>query len=50
VSPASSSVPDLIFCGFYISPTCQLREIGLEARRIAGNIARARRDIQGSSG
>jgi hypothetical protein len=32
-------VPGLYFCGFHIVPTGQLREIGLEARRIAGHVA-----------
>ncbi len=42
VSGAPTTVPGLYFCGFYISPAGQLREIGLEARRIATHIARAR--------
>jgi len=33
--------PGLYFCGFYISPTGQLREIGLEARAIARQMAHA---------
>ena len=43
ISGAPTSVPGLYFCGFYVSPTGQLREIGREARRIAAHIARARR-------
>lgn len=38
ISGAPSSIPGLYFCGFYISPTGQLREIGREARRIAAHI------------
>ena len=41
VSGGPTPVAGLYFCGFYISPTGQLREIGLEARRIATHIARA---------
>jgi cation diffusion facilitator CzcD-associated flavoprotein CzcO len=33
-------VDGLFFCGFYVSPTGMLREIGLEARRIAREIQR----------
>jgi indole-3-pyruvate monooxygenase len=33
-------VPGLYFCGYYVSPTGMLREIALEARRIAAAIAR----------
>lgn len=43
-TPGSSGreapIPGLYFCGFYVSPTGALREIGLEARRIAAAIAR----------
>jgi hypothetical protein len=35
--------PGLYFCGFYMSPTRQLREIRIEARRIAAHIAERRR-------
>jgi pyruvate/2-oxoglutarate dehydrogenase complex dihydrolipoamide dehydrogenase (E3) component len=41
-SPVSSGVealPGLYFCGFFVSPTGMLREIGVEARRIARHIA-----------
>ncbi|HSH74422.1 MAG TPA: NAD(P)/FAD-dependent oxidoreductase, partial [Longimicrobiales bacterium] len=31
----------LYFCGFHVSPTGMLREIGIEARRIAADIAKA---------
>jgi hypothetical protein len=41
VSGGPTPVAGLYFCGFFISPTGQLREIGLEARRIATHIARA---------
>ena len=34
-----AGVPGLYFCGYYVSPTGMLREIGLEARRIAASIA-----------
>jgi NADPH-dependent 2,4-dienoyl-CoA reductase/sulfur reductase-like enzyme len=40
ISGAPTAVPGLYFCGFHISPTGQLREIGLEARRIAAHVAR----------
>jgi len=30
----------LYFCGYWISPTGQIREIGLDARKIAGDIAK----------
>jgi hypothetical protein len=30
----------LYFCGFWVAPTGQFREIGLDARRIAGDISR----------
>jgi len=43
ISGAPTAAPGLYFCGFYISPTGQLREIGIEARRIAAHIAKARR-------
>ncbi len=32
-------MPGLYFCGFYISPTGMLREIGIEAKRISAQIA-----------
>lgn len=34
------TLPGLFFCGFYVSPTGMLREIAIEARRIAAAIAR----------
>ena len=39
VSGRRTSAPGLYFCGFRVVPTGQLREIGIEARRIAGAIA-----------
>jgi indole-3-pyruvate monooxygenase len=42
VSGVPSALPGLYFCGFYIAPSGMFREIGLEARRIATAIARAR--------
>ncbi len=33
------TLPGLYFCGFYVSPTGMLREIGIEAARIAERIA-----------
>lgn len=42
-APLSSGVetdlPGLYFCGFYVSPTGMLREIGIEARKISQAIA-----------
>lgn len=42
-SPLSSGyetpIPGLYFCGYYVSPSGMLREIGLEARRISSAIA-----------
>jgi indole-3-pyruvate monooxygenase len=35
--------PGLYFCGFVISPTGMLREIGIEAQRIAEHIAMSAR-------
>lgn len=35
----TEAVPGLYFCGFHVSPTGMLREIGLEARRISLHIA-----------
>ncbi len=34
-----AAAPGLYFCGFYVAPTGMLREIGIEARRIAAEIA-----------
>jgi indole-3-pyruvate monooxygenase len=39
-SGAPSGLDGLYFCGMYVSPAGMFREIGLEARRIAGDIAR----------
>lgn len=41
-SGREASMPGLYFCGYYVSPTGMLREIGLEARRISAAIARKR--------
>lgn len=38
-SGRETSMPGLYFCGYYVSPTGMLREIGIEARRIAASIA-----------
>lgn len=41
-SPLQSGVeaaPGLYYCGFYVSPTGMLREIGIEAEKIAADIA-----------
>jgi cation diffusion facilitator CzcD-associated flavoprotein CzcO len=38
-SGAPSGVDGLYFCGMYVSPAGMLREIGIEARRIAADIA-----------
>ena len=35
----TTSLPGLYTCGFYVSPTGMLREIGLEAQQIAALIA-----------
>src|SRR5271166_1826881 len=40
VSGGPTSEPGLYFCGFYISPTGQLREVGFEARRIVDHVSR----------
>jgi indole-3-pyruvate monooxygenase len=40
VSGGESSVPGLYFCGFYLAPTGMIREIGIEAQRIAKAIAK----------
>jgi cation diffusion facilitator CzcD-associated flavoprotein CzcO len=39
-SGRETPLPGLYFCGYYVSPTGMLREIGREARRIAAAIAR----------
>jgi len=38
-SGGATGVPGLHFCGFYVSPTGMLREIALEARKIAARVA-----------
>ena len=38
ISGHEAGVPGLYYCGYYVSPTGMLREIGLEARRIAESI------------
>jgi hypothetical protein len=48
VTGQATSGPGLYFCGLVASPTGQLREIGLEARRIAG-LARRYVDQEASS-
>jgi indole-3-pyruvate monooxygenase len=42
-SGAPSGVEGLYFCGMYVSPAGVLREIGLEARRLAAHISRQTR-------
>jgi cation diffusion facilitator CzcD-associated flavoprotein CzcO len=42
VSGRRTAEPGLFFCGAIASPTGQLREIGIEARRIAGIVAERR--------
>ena len=45
VASGRETLPGLYFCGFHVSPAGMLREIGLEARRIAQDIrARPRRE------
>jgi indole-3-pyruvate monooxygenase len=39
-SGQETALPGLYFCGYYVSPTGMLREIGQEARHIAAAIAR----------
>ena len=39
-SGSETPLAGLYFCGFYVSPTGVLREIGQEARRIAVTIAK----------
>jgi len=39
-SGRASALPGLYFCGFHVAATGMLREIGLEARRLAGLLAR----------
>jgi hypothetical protein len=42
VSGAESALPGLWFCGQFVSPAGMLREMGIEARRIASGIVAAR--------
>lgn len=42
LSGRRTPVPGLYFCGFYVSPGGMLREIGIEARRIARDVAARR--------
>ena len=42
ISGGPTAEPGLFFCGAIPSPTGQLRQIGLEARRIADAVARIR--------
>jgi hypothetical protein len=39
VSGRATALPGLYFCGQFISPAGMLREIGIEARRIATHLA-----------
>ena len=39
IASGRETLPGLYFCGFYVSPTGMLREIAIEARRIARSIA-----------
>ena len=39
----TASAPGLYSCGFYVSPTGMLREIGIEAKQIVARIVRDRR-------
>lgn len=41
-SGRNGGLPGLYFCGFFVSPTGMLREIGIEARRIARAIEQGR--------
>jgi cation diffusion facilitator CzcD-associated flavoprotein CzcO len=38
-SGSDTSIPGLYFCGYHVSPTGMLREIGIEARQICASIA-----------
>ena len=42
VSGRESPLPGLFFCGFHVAPTGMLREIGIEAQRIARAIGAGR--------
>lgn len=46
-SGQETPVPGLYFCGYYVSPTGMLREIGLEAQRISAAIAGKRTGAAG---
>lgn len=46
-SGRETPIPGLYFCGYYVSPTGMLREIGLEARRISAAIAGKRTGAAG---
>jgi indole-3-pyruvate monooxygenase len=46
VSGMESRLPNLYFCGFSLSPNGMLREIGIEAKRIAKALARPRPVLQ----
>jgi hypothetical protein len=39
VSGAPTALPGLYFCGYFVSPAGMLREMGIEARRIARHVA-----------
>jgi len=39
-SGGESTIPGLYFCGYFVSPTGMLREIGLEAKRISDSITK----------
>ena len=44
VSGRRTSLPGIYFCGFYVSSTGMLREIGIEAGQIAREIQRNTKD------
>jgi cation diffusion facilitator CzcD-associated flavoprotein CzcO len=46
-SGRETAIPGLYLCGFHVAPTGMFREIGLEARRIAADVARAARSEGG---
>ena len=41
VSGGPTALPGLYFCGYKVAPSGMLREIGIEARRIAAQISRS---------
>ena len=41
ISGAPTALPGLYFCGQFVSPSGMLREIGIEAKRIAKSVANA---------